>query len=66
MTAGLKRCFEPGCLTLVGEISSLFGLVMEGIGRICVNSVVGLMLELGSQESEEFRKMQELLRPVGL
>lgn len=51
---------------MVGEISSLFGLVVEGIGRMYVNSVLGLMLEFGSQESEEFRKMQELLRPVGL
>lgn len=65
MTAGLKRCVESGCLTLVGEISSLFGLMMEGIDRMYVNSVVGLMLEFGSQESEELRKMEEL-RPAGL
>ena len=69
MTAGSKRCMGLSCrLTLVGENSSLFGLVFEGIGRIYVNAVVGLglMLEFGSQGSEEFRKIQDLLRPIGL
>lgn len=55
-------------LTLVGENSSLFELVLEGIGRLCVNPVVGLRLMLGfdSHGSQEFRKIQDLLRPVGL
>lgn len=55
-------------LTLVGENNSLFGLVLEGIGRVYVNAVIGLglMLGFGSQGSKEFRKIQDLLRPVGL
>lgn len=41
-------------------------LVLEGIGTIHVNAVVSLGLMFGSQASEELRKIQDLLRPVGL
>lgn len=67
MTTGSKRHTELICgLILAGGNSSLFGLVLEGIGTIHVNAVVSLGLMFGSQRSEELRKIRDLLRPVGL